>query len=285
MGSEISVDRLRLMKQEGQPIVMLTCYDYPTAVMQDAAGIDVIFIGDSVGTNVLGYGSPTEVTMEDKVHHTGAVSRGVEKGLVVGDMPYASYDSPSQGTANAQRLVDAGAEMVKLEGGAEVAETVRQIVSAGIPVMGHIGFTPQTAPSGSVVVGSSAEEAAVLLRDAVELEQAGLSAMVIECVPERIAQIISREVGIPTIGIGSGRYCDGQVLVIPDLLGMNDRSLRFAKRYAGLANSMTGAFTQFAQEVRSGVFPEREHGFRVKKDVLKAFKEHVAKGGTTRTGT
>ena len=273
------------MKREGQPIVMLTCYDYPTAVMQDAAGIDVILIGDSVGTNVLGYQSEKEVTMEDMVHHTRAVSRGVQRGLILGDMPYGSYDTPGQSMTNAQRLMDAGAEMIKLEGGAEVAETVRQIVSAGIPAMGHIGFTPQTAPSGSVVVGSSAEEAAALLQDARTLEQAGQSALVIECVPERIAQIISREIRIPTIGIGSGRYCDGQVLVIPDLLGMNNRSLRIAKRYAGLENSMTGAFTQFAQEVRAGEFPEREHGFRVKKDVLKAFKEHVADGGSTGTGT
>jgi 3-methyl-2-oxobutanoate hydroxymethyltransferase len=285
MGSEVTVDRLVSMKREGQPIVMLTCYDYPTAVMQDAAGIDVIFIGDSVGTNVLGYDSPVEVTMADMVHHTKAVSRGVEKGLVVGDMPYASYESPDLGEANAQRLMDAGAEMVKLEGGAEVAETVRQIVSAGIPVMGHIGFTPQTAPSGSFVVGSSAEEAAELLQDARTLEQAGLSALVMECVPERIAQIITAEVGMPTIGIGSGRYCDGQVLVTPDLLGMSNKSLRFAKRYAGLANSMAGAFTQYAQDVRDGEFPKHEHGFRVKKDVLKAFREHVADDGSTGTGT
>lgn len=275
MGQRVKPETLVSMKQQGQPIVMLTCYDYPMAVLQDAAEVDIIFVGDSVGTNVLGYESPREVTMEDMLHHTRAVRRGVKDGLLVADMPYGSYDTPELGLKNARRFVSIGAEVVKLEGGREVSEVVRRIVDAGIPVMGHLGFTPQTAEEGSPVVGATAKEAETLYRDALSLEEAGAGSLVLECVPERVSEVIAAALKIPTIGIGSGRTCDGQVLVLPDLLGLSGRELRFTKRYARLGSDATAAIGQYVQEVRERRFPEDRHRFRIKREELRAFRKAV----------
>ena len=275
MGSRVDITTLSAMKQRGEPITMLTCYDYPTACFQDAAGVDLIFVGDSVGTNVLGYENPQQVTMEDMIHHTRAVRRGVKEALFVSDLPYASYETPEQGLENAVRLADAGAEVVKLEGGQEVADRVAKIVAQGIPIMGHIGFTPQTAGSGSPVVGSRADEAMTLYNSVRALEDAGACAVVLECVPERVAEIITKAFKIPTIGIGSGRSCDGQVLVTPDLLGMSTKELRFAKRYAELSKLVQNAFSDFVTDVKERKFPGDEHRFLIKREELRKFRESI----------
>jgi len=275
MGSRVNITTLSAMKQRGEPITMLTCYDYPTACFQDAAGVDLIFVGDSVGTNVLGYETPQQVTMEDMIHHTRAVRRGVKEALFVSDLPYASYETPEQGLENAKRLADAGAEVVKLEGGKEVTDRVAKIVAQDIPIMGHVGFTPQTAGSGSPVVGSRAEEAVVLYDSVRALEDAGACAVVLECVPERVAAIITKAFKIPTIGIGSGRVCDGQVLVTPDLLGVNTRDLRFVKRYVELNKTIQKAFVDFVTDVKEGKFPGDDHRFLIKREELRRFRESI----------
>jgi len=276
MGSRVTLGTLISMKASNEPITMLTCYDHPSACLQDAAGVDIIFVGDSVGTNVLGYESPLQVTMEDMAHHTRAVSRGVEQALFVSDLPYASYETPEQAVANAERLVEAGAEVVKLEGGQEVAEQVEAIVSRGMPLMGHVGFTPQTAEEGaSHVVGGHADEALKLFQDVRALEEAGACSVVLECVPERVAEVITSHCTIVTIGIGSGRGCDGQVLVTPDLLGLGPRPLRFAKQYADLATAMREAYSAYVDEVRSRSFPGDEHRFRIKSDELRKFRDSI----------
>ena len=278
MGSRVRPETLMDLKQRSEPITMLTCYDFPTALLQDAACVDIIFVGDSVGTNVLGYEDPKQVSMEDMVHHTRAVRRGVKAALLVSDLPYGSYETPEQGVQNALRLVDAGAEVVKLEGGEEVADGVACMVEQGISVMGHVGFTPQTAGGGSHVVGRRADEAIAVFRGVRALAGAGACAVVMECVPERVAEVVTSRLGVPTIGIGSGRYCDGQVLVTPDLLGISETEFRFVKRYAGLSTVVRGAFSNFVAEVKAGQFPEDKHGFRVKKEELRRFKESVRAG-------
>ena len=275
MGSRIKPDTLLAMKQRGEPIAMLTCYDYPTALHQEAADVDIIFVGDSVGTNVLGYETPQQVTMEDMLHHTRAVRRGVQKALLVSDLPYGSYETPGQAVKNALRLVDAGAEVVKLEGGREVAASVISIVAQGVPVMGHVGHTPQTAEGERRVVGSLGDEAAAVFDGARALEDAGVIAVVLECVPERIAEVITETLSIPTIGIGSGRNCDGQVLVTPDMLGWNSMSFRFVKRYADLSTIAQKAFSDFVADVKTRKFPADEHRFRIKREELQKFKKLV----------
>ena len=275
MGSRVTPETLSAMKQKGESITMLTCYDYPTARLEDAADVDIIFVGDSVGTNVLGYESPLDVTMADMVHHTRAVRRGVENALLVADLPYASYDTPEAAVENALRLVQAGAEVVKLEGGREVAASAAAMVARGIPVMGHVGFTPQTASEEQRVVGSSGDDAATVFDGARALEHAGAGAVVLECVPERVAETITRALAIPTIGIGSGRACDGQVLVTPDLLGVNQVLFRFVKRYADLSPLIRQAFADFVTEVKNRQFPADEHRFRIRGEELRKFRELI----------
>lgn len=275
MGSRVKIETLQEMKQRSEPIVMLTCYDYPSAVLQDAAGIDVVFVGDSVGVNVLGYDTPMQVTMDDMLHHTRSVRRGVHEALLLADLPFGSYDTPEQAVDNARRLIDVGAEVVKLEGGRGVVPQVSAIVAEGVPVIGHVGYTPQTRTGERPVFGDRADEALDVLEDALALEQAGAGGVVLECVPERVAEIVTEQLQMPTIGIGAGRCCDGQVLVLPDMLGVNAHEFRFVKRYAELRHPLQGAFAAYCADVKSGRFPEDQHRFLIKREELRKFKALV----------
>ncbi len=275
MGSRVTPDSLIAMKQGGELIAMLTCYDYPTALQQDAADVDIIFIGDSVGINALGYEDPQQVTMEDMVHHTRAVRRGVKKALLVSDMPYGSYATPEQAVANARRLAEAGAEAIKLEGGREVLDCVAGILARGIPVIGHVGHTPQSRAGKRAVFGDRAEEAGTVYENARALTATGVIAVVLECIPERVAEIITKALPIPTIGIGAVRTCDGQVLVVTDMLGWNRTPYRFVKTYADLATVTRKAFSDFVTEGRTRRFPSEEHRFRMKSEELRKFKKWV----------
>lgn len=241
-------------------LVMLTAYDCPTARLLDAAGVDLILVGDSVGNNVLGYDSTLPVTMDEMVHHTRAVVRGARRALVVADMPYLSYQTGRRDAVrNAGRfLKEAGAAAVKIEGGERRAALVRALVEAEIPVMGHVGLTPQSVHlmGGYRVQGKRVDEARALVEDARALEDAGIFSLVLEGMPEAVGRMITEATGVPTIGIGAGRHCDGQVLVFHDLFGLNPGPLpRFARRYADLAGTITEAAERFIADVRGGAFP------------------------------
>jgi len=254
------------MKQSGEKISMLTAYDYSTAAIMDEAGMDIILIGDSLGMVVLGYDSTLPVTMEDMIHHTKAVSRAVKRAMVIADMPFLSYHtSVREGVYNAGRLMkEAGAHGVKLEGGQEVADVVRKITSSGIPLMGHLGLTPQSVHQlgGYKVQGKDDKTARKLMEDARVLEEAGAFSLVLECVPAQLAGEISRALTIPTIGIGAGAECDGQVLVVNDMLGIFEKfTPKFVKKYAELNKDMRAAMKQYIDEVKGGAFPGKEHSF------------------------
>jgi len=257
----ITAPGLLEMKQAGQKIVVLTAYDYPTARLADASGIDVVLVGDSLGNVVLGYPNTLPVTMEDMLHHVKAVSRATSHAMVVADMPYLSYQiSRPQALENAGRfLKEGGAHAVKLEGGAAVAETVADMVAIGIPVMGHLGMTPQSVH----LFGGYRKQARTesgqdkLVEDALALQEAGAFSMVLELVPPEAARKVTEAVKIPTIGIGAGPACDGQVLVMHDMLGMDERfKPKHAKRYVELHSILRDAFSAYADDVRSGRFPE-----------------------------
>ena len=255
---------LRQKKERGEPIVMLTAYDYPTAMAEDQAGVDVILVGDSLGMVVLGYENTLPVTMEEMLHHCRAVSRGAKSALLVGDMPFMSYQvSAEEAVRNAGRfLQQGGMDTVKLEGGRERQDAVRAIVGAGIPVMGHLGLTPQSVHQlgGFRPQGRTASAAKRLLEDALLLEGAGCFSLVLESVPARLADLVSKRLSIPTIGIGAGVSCDGQVLVTHDLLGLFDRfTPKFVKKYANFHVEMQRAFSEFKAEVESKQFPAAEH--------------------------
>jgi 3-methyl-2-oxobutanoate hydroxymethyltransferase len=259
-----TIRTLLAMKQQDKPITMLTAYDYPTAQVMDHAGIDVILVGDSLGMVVLGYQNTLPVTMEDMLHHCKAVARGAPNTLLIGDMPFMSYQvSIEMAVYNAGRfLQEAGMDAVKLEGGRERLEAVRAIVSAGIPVMGHIGLTPQSIHQlgGFRVQGRSASAAHHLLEDALLLEDAGCFSIVLESMPARLAQLITEKLSIPTIGIGAGSACDGQVLVVHDLLGLFDRFVpSFARQYANISAEMGRAFSAYIKDVSQRSFPGKEH--------------------------
>ena len=261
---KITTLTFRRKKERREPISMLTAYDYPTALAIDQSGIDCILVGDSLGMVVLGYQNTLPVTMEDMLHHCRAVSRGARYALLVGDMPFMSYQAAvSDAVHNAGRfLQESGMDAVKLEGGRERAEAVRQIVLAGIPVMGHLGLTPQSVHQlgGFRPQGRDAEAARRLLQDAQILEEAGCFSLVLESVPARLAGLVSRRLHIPTIGIGAGAGCDGQVLVTHDLLGLFDRfTPKFVKKYADLHGEMAHAFNEYRSDVESGAFPEEQH--------------------------
>lgn len=280
--AKITVPDLLAMKGE-QKIVMVTAYDYPTARAADAAGLEMILVGDSLGMIVLGYESTVPVTMADMIHHTKAVMRGVERIHVTSDLPFMSYQvSDAQAVENAGRLMkEAGADSIKLEGGQHVASQIAAIVAAGIPVVGHIGLTPQSvsALGGHRVQGRSLDAARSIIADAEAVEEAGAFAIVLEAIPRKLAEIITARLSIPTIGIGAGPFCDGQVLVNGDLLGLFDRfTPRFAKRYAELSTTITTAFGQFAAEVRDGAFPEDEHGFAIPSAVLRQLEDEYPSG-------
>lgn len=260
-------------KAKGEKLSMLTAYDYSTAKLEDESGINGILVGDSLGNVVLGYEDTVSVTMEDMIHHGAAVARAAKNALVVVDMPFMSYEvTVEEAVRNAGRLMKEGrAGAVKLEGGVRVAEQIRAIVKAGIPVMGHIGLTPQSINvfGGFKVQGKSEEAARALLADAKAVEEAGAFAVVIEAVPAALAQMITDAVSIPTIGIGAGAGCDGQILVYQDMLGMfSDFTPKFVKRYANVGEVMREAFANYAAEVASGAFPTEEHTYKIKDDVL-----------------
>lgn len=254
----------RQKKERSEPISMLTAYDYPTALAMDQTGIDSILVGDSLAMVVLGYENTLPVTMDEMLHHARAVARGAKSALLVGDMPFMSYQvSVEDAVRNAGRfLKEAGMDAVKLEGGHERADAVRAITSAGIPVMGHIGLTPQSIHQlgGFRAQGKTARAAKRLLEDALILEEAGCFSLVLESVPARLAKLISERLSIPTIGIGAGAGCDGQVLVAHDLLGLFDRfTPKFVKQYANLNGEMTRAFNEYIADVQSRAFPAAEH--------------------------
>lgn len=268
-----SVTDLKNKKNNGQKITMLTGYDYSLASMIDAAGIDLILVGDSLGNVILGYEDTLPVTMEDMIHHTKAVVRGSKKAMVVGDMPFLSYHvTIEEAVRNAGRLIkEAGAQCVKLEGGQERVATIQAIINAQIPVMGHIGLTPQSVNQfgGFKVQGKDIETAQKLIEDARAIEKAGVFAMVLEGVPAELAKRVTAEVSVPTIGIGAGPHCDGQVLVINDMLGMFPGHVpKFVKQFAHLAPLIDEAIKAYIEEVNNGTFPAPEHCFTIKDEVL-----------------
>jgi 3-methyl-2-oxobutanoate hydroxymethyltransferase len=266
----------RQKKERGEPITMLTAYDYPTALSMDQAGVDSILVGDSLGMVVLGYANTLPVTMEEMLHHCRAVSRGAQSALLIGDMPFMSYQADvNDAVRNAGRfLQQAGMDAVKLEGGRERADAVRAIVSAGIPVMGHLGLTPQSVNQlgGFRPQGKTASAAKKLLEDALLLEEAGCFSIVLESVPARLAEFISQKISIPTIGIGAGVGCDGQVLVTHDLLGLFDRfTPKFVKKYADFHSEMKRAFGEYLAEVQAHQFPAAEHSVEMSGEEWKSF--------------
>jgi len=272
MEKKLTIQDIIMMKQSGEKISMLTAYDVSFAGLLDSSGIDVILVGDSLGMVLLGYESTIPVTMEEMLHHCRAVKKGVNRAILVGDMPFMSYQvSVSEAISNAGRfLKEAGCDAVKLEGGTEVCDTVKAIVRAGIPVMGHIGLTPQTASQlgGYKVQGKDAESARRLLESARSLEAAGAFSMVLECIPAQLSQVISEAVAIPTIGIGAGRFCDGQVLVTHDMVGMFEKFVpTFVKKYANLAPQIKEAVAAYHKEVKAGDFPDEEQSFSMELDV------------------
>lgn len=260
-------------KEKNEKLTMLTAYDYSTAKIIDEAGINGILVGDSLGMVCLGYEDTLSVTMEDMIHHTKAVSRGVKNTLVVADMPFMSYQtSVYDAVVNAGRLIKEGrAHVVKLEGGLEVCDKIEAIVKASIPVMAHIGLTPQSvnAFGGFKVQGKDEEAAKRLVAEAIAVEKAGAFAVVLECVPAKLAKIISEKLTIPTIGIGAGSECDGQILVYQDMLGMySDFTPKFVKKYENLGEKMNIAFKKYIEEVKDGVFPGEEHSFKINDEVI-----------------
>ncbi|MGE5423511.1 MAG: 3-methyl-2-oxobutanoate hydroxymethyltransferase [Ignavibacteriales bacterium] len=269
----ITTTILKDKKAKGEKITMLTAYDYSTAMMQDQAGIDVILVGDSLGMVVLGYENTLAVTMDDMIHHTKAVVRGTKNAMVVGDMPFLSYHvSIPESVRNAGRFIqEAGAQAVKLEGGVERVEVVKAIIDAAIPVMGHIGLTPQSVHQmgGFRVQGKDLESAKKLIEDAKALEKAGVFSIVLEGVPAALAQKVTQELSVPTIGIGAGPGCDGQVLVINDVLGMYQGHIpKFAKKFKDLHPVIVKAIEEYRDEVKAGTFPAQEHCYSIKDDVL-----------------
>lgn len=270
----ITVNTLKEMKEKKERITMLTAYDYLTAKILDECGVEVLLVGDSLGMVVLGYENTLPVSFEDVLYHTKAVARGAKRAMVVADMPFLTYQvNREEALRNAGRyLKEGGAQGVKMEGGVEMAETIEKVVKTGIPVMGHIGLTPQSVHQlgGFKVQGSDLEKAKKLIEDAKALNEAGVFSIVLECVPFQLAQKITEIVSVPTIGIGAGPHCDGQVLVIHDLLGFSDRVPKFVKKYASFKGEMEKAVENYVAEVKEGKFPQREHSYSLKEEVLKA---------------
>ena len=278
MKDKFTVSDFRECKKTGKKITMLTAYDYPTAKILDEAGVDSILVGDSLGMVVLGYEDTTRVTMDDMVHHVKAVSRGAKRALVISDMPFLSYHTGKHDSVrNAGRLVlEGGCKAVKLEGGEEIVEDVKAIISAGIPVIGHLGYTPQSINvfGGHKAQGKDLETARKIYRDALLLQKAGVFAIVLECVPYKVAEFISKRLDIPTIGIGSGPDCDGQVLVIQDLTGMfRDFTPKHVKKYLDMGSAIEGAVKSYIDEVQKGVFPTEKNSFIVDEAVVKELEK------------
>ncbi len=268
-----TVTTFKQAKEKGEKLTMLTAYDYSTAKLIDSAGINSILVGDSLGNVMLGYEDTVSVTMEDMIHHGAAVARGAKDALVIIDMPFMSYQTGAyDALVNAGRLMKEGrANAVKLEGGVEVCEQIKAIVNAGIPVCAHVGLTPQSinAFGGFKVQGKSEEAAKKVLEDALAVEAAGAFAVVLEAVPAKLASLITEKLSIPTIGIGAGNGCDGQVLVYQDMLGMfSDFTPKFVKRFASVGEVMTAAFVQYKEEVANGSFPAQENTYTIDDEVI-----------------
>ena len=268
-----TVRTFQMAKEKGEKLTMLTAYDYSTAKLMDEAGINAILVGDSLGNTMLGYEDTISVTMEDMIHHGAAVARGTTNTMVVVDMPFMSYQtSVYDALVNAGRLMKEGrANAVKLVGGASVCEQINAITAAGIPVMAHLGLTPQSinAFGGNRVQGKSEEAAKQLIADALAVQEAGAFAVVLECIPAKLAAIITKKLSIPTIGIGAGNECDGQILVYQDMLGMfSDYIPKFAKKFADVGTMMKTAFADYIKEVSEGSYPAPEHTFKIDDDVL-----------------
>jgi 3-methyl-2-oxobutanoate hydroxymethyltransferase len=280
----LPITELKVMKQRGEKIPMLTAYDYPTARLVEQAGVPIILVGDSLGMVVLGYDSTVPVTLEEMIHHTKAVVRGTERAIVVADMPFGTYQvSVEDALRNAARLLkETGATAVKLEGGEEVAETVRRLTAMGIPVMGHLGLTPQSVNQlgGYRLQGKTPAAAVKLLRDAKALEDAGAFAVVLETIPARVAECVSRRLEIPTIGIGAGPFCDGQVQVLHDFLGIfQDFVPRHAKQFAQVGATIRDAVTSYVADVRGARFPTAKESFGMKQEAPEELRELVPYGG------
>lgn len=268
-----TVNTFLAAKQNGEKLTMLTAYDYSTAKLIDAAGVNAILVGDSLGNTMLGYEDTISVTMEDMIHHGAAVARGTKDTMVVIDMPFMSYQTGTHDAlVNAGRLMKEGrANAVKLEGGAAVCPQIKAITDAGIPVMAHLGLTPQSvnAFGGNRVQGKSEEAARQILEDALRVQDAGAFSVVLECIPAKLASLITDKLQIPTIGIGAGNGCDGQVLVYQDMLGMfPDYTPKFAKKFADVGNIMKEAFTAYIKEVSDGTYPAQEHTFKIDDEVI-----------------
>jgi 3-methyl-2-oxobutanoate hydroxymethyltransferase len=287
MKKPLTLPRLRTMKKEGTPIAMLTAYDYPSARLAEEAGVDLILVGDSLGNVVLGYDTTVPVTLDDMIYHTRAVARGAPGTMIVTDMPFATYRlGPEATLRNAARIMqEGGAHAVKMEGGAELAEEIRRLTAAGIPVLGHLGLTPQSVLQigGYKVQGKGPDEAEKLLADAKALQEAGAFGVVLELVAEQVAALISRSLDIPTIGIGAGRGCDGQVLVFHDLVryGPDIRDKRFVKTYADVGATIRTAISDYVADVKTKRFPEERHGFALDEQTAQSLS-HSIYGGDSR---
>ena len=279
---------LKEMKSRGELIPVLTAYDTPTARILDDAGIPILLVGDSLGMVVLGYENTTRVTMEEMLHHTKAVVRGSRNAMVVADMPFLSTTvSVEQSIENAGRFIrDAGAQAVKVEGGERVVETVRRIIEAGIPVMGHLGLAPQQVLNlgGYKVQGRSGDAAEQVVREALMLERAGVFAVILECIPAPLAKLITKSLAVPTIGIGAGPDCDGQVQVIHDMLGLSDFFPKHVKLYARLGESIKQAANSYQEEVKAGRFPTEAHSFTMDDSVIRYVEARLAKDRQHKTG-
>lgn len=277
---KVTILDLQSKKERGEPITMLAAYDYPSGQWVDQAGIDIILVGDSVGMVLLGYEHTVPVTMDEMLHHCKAVARGARHSLLVGDMPFLSYQvDVKEAIRNAGRfLKEGGMDVAKLEGGREIASTAKAIVDAGIPVMGHIGLTPQSISKlgGYRVQGRDVAAAQALIHDALALEDAGLFSLLLEAIPSPVARLITERLSIPTIGIGSGPGCDGQSLVVHDLIGLVDRSLpRFVKRYANVNPTIVEALAAYRKEIIAGTFPGPEHSYSMSDEVLQALLKEL----------
>ncbi len=267
MPEKITTTTLKQMRAQKKPIVAITAYDYPSARLADEAGVDVILVGDSVGNTVLGYESTLPVSMDEMLHHLRAVRRGFKRALLVADMPFLSYGvEVSEAVRNAGRFIQAGAEAVKVEGATpQVLESIRAMVAIGIPVMAHLGFTPQSLHLfGGAKVQGRGSQGELLLESARAVESAGAFSLVLELIPASLAQRITETVNIPTIGIGAGPHCDGQIQVWHDILGLSDHTFKHAKRYLNLQNEIRTALRTYAEEVRTHQFPTPEHSFEDK---------------------
>ncbi len=280
---KLTIFDLQAKVDRGEKVFQVTAVDFPTAQLVDRAGIDCILIGDSLGMTALGYATTVPVTMDEMIHHAKAISRAAKRALVVGDLPLGAYHACAADAVNsAMRMIkEGGADVVKLEGGEDFAPMAAAVVRAGIPVMAHIGLTPQLMSKlgGFRVQGKDATAGAQLLQDALALEKAGCFAIVLEAIPDRVAQIITERLQIPTIGIGAGPHCDGQNLVLHDMVGLFDRfTPKFVKRYANCWDIVSKALADFQEDVRKGEFPKAEHSFTMKEDEYQALLQHLSKG-------